>query len=105
VHTADETYRRVLNMQHEASTRKKSSKADAKNDVAARLKEEQSRMWMAPDEMIAEYNELKAWFRKALKAKTEMVEANLRLVISTPRNTRTAACRSSISSRRATWAS
>jgi len=69
-------------MQHEASTRKKSSKADAKNDVAARLKEEQSRMWMAPDEMIAEYNELKAWFRKALKAKTEMVEANLRLVIS-----------------------
>ena len=39
-------------------------------------------MWMSPEEFQAEYRELKNWQRKALKAKTEMVEANLRLVIS-----------------------
>ena len=82
VHIADETHRRILNMQHEVANRKKSAKADAKNDSAARLKEEQARMWLSPEEMIHEYTELKNWFRKALKAKTEMVEANLRLVIS-----------------------
>ena len=82
VHIADETYRRIVNMQTEAASRKKPAKSEGKNDCAARLKEEQSRMWLSPDEMIAEYNELKSWFRKALKAKTEMVEANLRLVIS-----------------------
>ena len=74
--------RRIVNMQNEAANRKKPAKSDGKNDCAARLREEQSRMWLSPEEMIAEYNELKSWFRKALKAKTEMVEANLRLVIS-----------------------
>ena len=63
-------------------TAKSRRKSDGKNDCAARLREEQTRMWLSPEEMIAEYNELKAWLRKALKAKTEMVEANLRLVIS-----------------------
>ncbi|HEX4083680.1 MAG TPA: RNA polymerase sigma factor RpoD [Chthoniobacteraceae bacterium] len=82
VHIADETYRRIINMQHEAANRKKPGKADGKNDSAARLREEQTRMWLSPEEMIHEYTELKNWFRKALKAKTEMVEANLRLVIS-----------------------
>jgi RNA polymerase primary sigma factor len=85
VHIADETHRRILNMQHEAAnaaTRKKPAKSDVKNDIGTRLKEEQTRMWLSPEEMINEYNELKSWFRKALKAKTEMVEANLRLVIS-----------------------
>jgi RNA polymerase primary sigma factor len=82
VHIADETYRRIVNMKNEAANRKKPVKSDGKNDCAARLREEQTRMWLSPDEMITEYNELKSWFRKALKAKTEMVEANLRLVIS-----------------------
>jgi RNA polymerase primary sigma factor len=82
VHIADETYRRIVNMQNEVANRKKPVKSDGKNDCAARLREEQTRMWLSPEEMIAEYNELKSWFRKALKAKTEMVEANLRLVIS-----------------------
>jgi RNA polymerase primary sigma factor len=81
VHIADETYRRIVNMQTEAATRKKPAKND-KNDIVARLREEQTRMWLSPEEMIQEYNDLKSWFRKALKAKTEMVEANLRLVIS-----------------------
>jgi RNA polymerase primary sigma factor len=82
VHTADETYRRIVNMRNEVTNRKKPAKSDGKTDCAARLREEQARMWLSPDEMIQEYDELKAWFRKALKAKTEMVEANLRLVIS-----------------------
>ena len=36
----------------------------------------------ALSEYAKEYQELKGWLRKALRAKTEMVEANLRLVIS-----------------------
>src|SRR6266850_250660 len=34
------------------------------------------------EEYLEHYQELKTWLRKALRAKTEMVEANLRLVIS-----------------------
>jgi RNA polymerase primary sigma factor len=37
---------------------------------------------MAADEFEQNYKELKTWLRKGLRAKTEMVEANLRLVIS-----------------------
>ncbi len=37
---------------------------------------------MTAEEFEAEYRELKTWMRKGLRAKTEMVEANLRLVIS-----------------------
>jgi RNA polymerase primary sigma factor len=51
-------------------------------DYAAKLREQQVRMWLSPEEFHAEYNELKLWLKKALRAKTEMVEANLRLVIS-----------------------
>ena len=42
----------------------------------------QQRFWLAPEELNEKHNELKVWHRRALKAKTEMVEANLRLVIS-----------------------
>jgi RNA polymerase primary sigma factor len=37
---------------------------------------------MTAEEFEANYKELKMWLRKGLRAKTEMVEANLRLVIS-----------------------
>ncbi|MGD9874879.1 MAG: RNA polymerase sigma factor RpoD [Kiritimatiellia bacterium] len=37
---------------------------------------------MTKDEFLAQYADLKMWLRKGLIAKTEMVEANLRLVIS-----------------------
>jgi RNA polymerase primary sigma factor len=46
------------------------------------LRELQSRSWMTAEEFQTEYQNLKLWLRKALRAKTEMVEANLRLVIS-----------------------
>jgi RNA polymerase primary sigma factor len=48
----------------------------------AQLRELQTRSWMSAEEYLKEYQQLKLWLRKALKAKTEMVEANLRLVIS-----------------------
>ena len=51
-------------------------------DYAARLKDQEMRNWLNTDEFLAQYHELKVWLKKALKAKTEMVEANLRLVIS-----------------------
>src|SRR5437660_6616940 len=38
--------------------------------------------WLTAEEYLEHYQELKTWLRKALRAKTEMVEANLRLVIS-----------------------
>ena len=42
----------------------------------------QLRNWMTTEELVEKHRGLKSWHRKALKAKTEMVEANLRLVIS-----------------------
>jgi len=82
VHQADETHRLVL-LHLGEQKRSASRKQDAgKVDHAARLKEIQLRTWLSPEEFLAEYSELKVWLKKALKAKTEMVEANLRLVIS-----------------------
>jgi RNA polymerase primary sigma factor len=47
-----------------------------------RLREMECNAWQRAEEFLQQYRELKGWLRKALKAKTEMVEANLRLVIS-----------------------
>ncbi len=51
-------------------------------DYGAKLKELENQFWLSPDDFVKEYHELKGWLRKARKAKDEMVEANLRLVIS-----------------------
>jgi RNA polymerase primary sigma factor len=88
VHLADEAHRLVSQWTEELTKpRKKASghghsNASAPIDYAAKLKEQQMRMWLSPEEFLDEYKELKVWLKKALKAKTEMVEANLRLVIS-----------------------
>ncbi len=53
-----------------------------KKDATQRLRDQQLACWMSTDEFLGDYQELRLWMRKALRAKTEMVEANLRLVIS-----------------------
>ncbi len=82
LHLADEANRLVTHWQEELRKPKKASKGKPEIDYAAKLKEQQMRMWLSPEEFHSEYGALKLWLKKALKAKTEMVEANLRLVIS-----------------------
>lgn len=58
---------------------------DANTDIKEHkdtLTEYELRMWMEPKEMLATHKELRKWLREARRAKDEMVEANLRLVIS-----------------------
>jgi RNA polymerase primary sigma factor len=47
-----------------------------------KLEELERGAWLSAEEYLEHYQALKTWLRKALRAKTEMVEANLRLVIS-----------------------
>jgi len=81
-----EDQHRVVNaLMHELNKPKKDQQravGGTKVDYGAKLKELQGRIWMSPEEFMAEFLELRRWLKKALKAKTEMVEANLRLVIS-----------------------
>jgi RNA polymerase primary sigma factor len=91
VHLADENFRLITHLQAELEKFKKPVKGAAhrspresasKTDYATKLSDVQLRTWLSPEEFGVEYQELKKWLRKSLKAKTEMVEANLRLVIS-----------------------
>ena len=47
-----------------------------------KLRELESNLWLTGAEFETRYQELRGWLRQGLRAKTEMVEANLRLVIS-----------------------
>ncbi len=82
---ADEQHRLFHNLEREIARAEKSKKEDshkAKRNLSQQLTEVQARVWQSPSEYEASHEELSAWHKKALKAKTEMVEANLRLVIS-----------------------
>jgi len=74
VAAADETVKLVGKLRDDA--------ARGSKDAAAKLEEQQAVCWMTTNEFLTDHQELRKWLRKALKAKTEMVEANLRLVIS-----------------------
>ena len=74
VHFAEETAKAVNKIRD--SRRKGAKEADTA------LKAQQLETWMSTDEFLSDYQELRLWMRRALRAKTEMVEANLRLVIS-----------------------
>jgi len=82
VNIADEQYRTASFIRDEIAKRANSGKPEATAPYLAKQKEIQTRAWLSPEEFTKEYQALKSWLRKALKAKTEMVEANLRLVIS-----------------------
>lgn len=58
------------------------AKSPNNKDLKEYLAELELRMWMKVDEMDEAYRDLKNWLGKARRAKSEMVEANLRLVIS-----------------------
>ncbi|MDX2079707.1 MAG: RNA polymerase sigma factor RpoD [Terrimicrobiaceae bacterium] len=79
---ADENLRAVHNVQNEVRKHAKDPNPKHKKHFAQEVKDMQNRFWLSPEELVAHHHDLKAWHRKALKAKTEMVEANLRLVIS-----------------------
>jgi RNA polymerase primary sigma factor len=81
VHLADEHYALLRTTQEEM--RKRPNKQGRGADPQAqRLREIERALWLSPAEFNEHYQELRAWLRKALRAKTEMIEANLRLVIS-----------------------
>jgi RNA polymerase primary sigma factor len=80
VHLADEHYRILLHLQSEMEKHPRSRAL--RSPLGAKVRELEKNLWLSVDEYGEQYQALKGWLRKALRAKTEMVEANLRLVIS-----------------------
>ena len=61
---------------------KKKGRPEILRQEQARLKKLEEEQGMTAEEFTRAYQDLKTWLRKGLRAKAEMVEANLRLVIS-----------------------
>ncbi|HBA84989.1 MAG TPA: RNA polymerase sigma factor RpoD [Verrucomicrobia bacterium] len=84
---ADEQYHQFLTVQKnvkrmEAAAKSSKAKQDLLTAEVKKLHQMEQDQHMTSEEFEAKYKELKTWLRKGLRAKTEMVEANLRLVIS-----------------------
>lgn len=79
---ANENLRSFEHLQHEYKKNAKNANPKLRRQLVDEIKERQSRFWLTPEELTSQHRELNLWHRRALKAKTEMVEANLRLVIS-----------------------
>jgi RNA polymerase primary sigma factor len=84
---ADDHLKTLLSLrnEHQKHASKKDQDAQHKRHVcslAAQIDEAHRRNWMTIESYHERHRELKRHFREALRAKTEMVEANLRLVIS-----------------------
>jgi len=79
VHLADEYYAALRTIQEE---QKKRPKQRGSHAAAQKAREIETALWLSPSDFGERYQELRSWLRKALRAKTEMIEANLRLVIS-----------------------
>ena len=80
VHLADEHYRTLVAVQSEIAKHRRS--LGERSPAGIKSRELEKSFWLSLDEYAEQYQSLKSWLRKALQAKTEMVEANLRLVIS-----------------------
>ena len=80
VHLADDAHHTSLYLQTELAKNPRSKKR--RLQVQNKIRELERGLWFPLAEYAKEYQTLKGWMRQAFKAKTEMVEANLRLVIS-----------------------
>ncbi|MBV9274630.1 MAG: RNA polymerase sigma factor RpoD [Verrucomicrobia bacterium] len=85
VQLADEQQRLISGLLAEICKAESAAGGPMKDKLALykkRLQEAECNVWQKPDDFLAYHRELKDWLKRALRAKTEMVEANLRLVIS-----------------------
>jgi RNA polymerase primary sigma factor len=80
VHLADERFQALTHLQGEISKHPRDHAA--KSPLGIKTRDLESSLWLSLEEYAEQYRALKSWLHKALRAKTEMVEANLRLVIS-----------------------
>jgi len=78
-----EPYRRMRVLRSEIEQLVKSGQRDARlRSLQKELRAMEEEQCMEADDFIQQWQEMRTWMRKGLQAKTEMVEANLRLVIS-----------------------
>src|SRR5213594_1912771 len=80
VHLADDAHHTSLYLRTEIAKNTRSQKR--RLQLQNKVRELERTLWFSLSDYAEEYRTLKTWLRQAFKAKTEMVEANLRLVIS-----------------------
>ena len=80
VHLADEAHHTSVYLREEITKHPRDRKKAS--HLRIKVREMEKNTWCSIEEFAQQYQELKNWVRHALRAKTEMVEANLRLVIS-----------------------
>jgi RNA polymerase primary sigma factor len=83
--SVDKQYYKMKHMLSEVARLKKSRAKSAASDLRAVRKDiraMESYLQVDHRQFMEQHKELRIWLRKGLKAKTEMIEANLRLVIS-----------------------
>jgi RNA polymerase primary sigma factor len=80
VHLADDAYDTLCYLQSEMD--KQSRDRKRRLHFENKVRDLEKNLWLSLSEYAEQYQVLKGWLREALRAKTEMVEANLRLVIS-----------------------
>jgi RNA polymerase primary sigma factor len=80
VHLADDAHHTSLYLRTEMAKNLRSQKR--RLQLQNNIRELEKGLWFSLSDYAEEYRTLKGWLRQAFKAKTEMVEANLRLVIS-----------------------
>jgi len=80
VHLADNAHHTSLYLRTEMAKNPRSQKR--RLQLQNKIRELEKSLWFLLSDYAEEYRTLKGWLRQAFKAKTEMVEANLRLVIS-----------------------
>ncbi|NCD21388.1 MAG: RNA polymerase sigma factor RpoD [Spartobacteria bacterium] len=71
-----------LRQARELEKSKSPAKQSQAKEIRKTLRQMEEEQCLIAEEFLTQYVELKEWLRKGLKAKSEMVEANLRLVIS-----------------------